>query len=116
LKFFYQLDVDKSNASVLFNEATGKLFNIATFKKELVNKLIGHKIRNNPIQLSLEHSLKCGEGHLKHVYCCDMFSNANNRRTRYYSVNAACMLPLCNIDHDKNIHDCFALAHMRMKN
>jgi hypothetical protein len=108
--FFYQLDVGTSNALVLFNEATGKSLNIATFKKKLFEVLIGDRIRNsNVVEQSLEHALVHGEPCLKCVYC-DMLSNVN-RRTQYYCSNPYCMLPLCNIDPDKDTHDCFALAH-----
>jgi len=107
--FFYLLDVGTSNALVLYNEATGKSLNIAEFKKELIDAFIGAKIRNIPEEPNIEHSLVCGEGRLKCVYC-DMLSNVN-RRTRYYCSNPDCMLPLCNIDQESNPCDCFALAH-----
>jgi hypothetical protein len=108
--FFYLLDVGTSNALVLYNEATGKSLNIATFKRELVHALVGHKIWNIPEEPTLQHSLVHGEARLKCVYC-DMFSMNVNSRTRFYCGNPDCMLPLCHIDSDKNIRDCFALAH-----
>jgi hypothetical protein len=107
--FFYLLDVGTSNALVIYNEAMGTSMTIAEFKKELANAWVGHKIRNIPEEPTLEHSLVRGEGRLKCVYC-DLLSNMN-RRTRYYCSNPACMLPLCHIDPDKDIRDCFALAH-----
>jgi DNA polymerase III epsilon subunit-like protein len=107
--FFYMLDVGTSNSLVLYNEATGKSLNVASFKRELVLAMVGHKIMNIPEEPTLEHSLVRGEARLTCVYC-DMFSNKNSR-TRYFCANADCMLPLCHIDEGKNIRDCFALAH-----
>ena len=106
---FYLLDVGTSNALVLYNEATGSSLNIAEFKKEIINALVGSKIRSIPGEPTVEHSLVRGEGRLRCV-SCDLFSNVS-RWTRYYCANPDCMLPLCSIDWEKDICDCFALAH-----
>ena len=55
--FFYRLDAGTSNASVLYNFSAENSLNITTFKKELINVLVGDKIRNNSVEPSFEHAL-----------------------------------------------------------
>lgn len=113
--FFYLLDAGTSNALVLYNEAMKtkenkkEPMNIAQFKLQLVESLVGRKLKGLEDDTATEHSLAriSGNNRLRCSYCS---LTGTYCRTRYMCSGCG-GVPYCSIGSGKTGKDCFAVVH-----
>jgi hypothetical protein len=109
--FFYMLDVGTSNSLVLHNEKRNdnlEQMNISSFKKALIDQLLGDRIKCVSVNPVIEHVAVRMEGNSRStfVFCALQGSSC---RTRF--ICQACLVPLCCAGSGRTVNDCFSIAH-----
>lgn len=109
--FFYLLDVGTSNSLVLYNETRNnhqEPMNIASFKKALIDQLVGERIKYVSRTHIIEHIAVRNENDSRST-CAYCALHGLNSRTRF--ICQACLVPLCCAGSGRTPSDCFSKAH-----
>ena len=109
--FFYMLDVGTSNSLVLYNETRNnhqERMNIASFKKAIIDQLVGERIRSVSVNHIVEHVAVRNESNSRST-CAFCALQGSSSRTRF--ICQACLVPLCCAGSGRTPNDCFSIAH-----
>ena len=86
--------------------------NIVSFKRTIIQMLVGERIESVVVNPVIEHIAVRIEGNSS-CTCAFCALQGSNSRTRF--ICQACLVPLCCAGSGCTVNDCFSMAHSSME-